>query len=527
MVAFSAFLFAIAALFAVIAILFLHVLRNEAIMKLYSEFKQSEIDLSCVGLGAGSESSDHFCTPVGAKVIGWAGVDGIHFCKIEAFGDMVFVVSPMNEPGTYVHPVAEPFEDFLRLIISCGDTAAIEQAHQWDRELYDQYICDNRPTQEQRKVLDQLQEKFALEPIADPFAYMEAVRKNFNYRKLQFPEDYYAWVPAEPLAPQAPEWKITFQANGTPGIPVRVNKAFHWAGIDWIIPEVYACEEGLVVLTFGKIDPAEVRKHITGEHATPEDIERMDAECPLNIHLQCKAKINGSDGVFCGGSGLAWMPSLPGEGTGDLAAKWALEHYGFDTDYAWIINRDSYRWPGGVRPELESLVLTISQRPVSLSGTHFMTPRETNTVELEHPLNCKTYTLTIENLMQEEADLQNMQSMGLEFPTHYTRMEYRIQPELGPHRFRIQDCTQSDEPRPARIIRPNGSVQVQINAEAAAIGIIGGADGPTAVCLTHPVGEGNRLRMASSSLHFEPVAEVEWRIVFLEKLHEDITVQVI
>lgn len=31
----------------------------------------------------------------------------------------------------------------------------------------------------------------------------------------------------------------------------------------------------------------------------------------------------------------------------------------------------------------------------------------------------------------------------------------------------------------------------------AAIGIIGGADGPTAVCLTHPIGEASRLRMAS------------------------------
>ncbi|WP_222860695.1 hypothetical protein [Paenibacillus antibioticophila] len=46
----------------------------------------------------------YFCTPKGARMIGWAGVDGIHFCFVRGFGEMVFAVSPMNTAGNYVHP---------------------------------------------------------------------------------------------------------------------------------------------------------------------------------------------------------------------------------------------------------------------------------------------------------------------------------------------------------------------------------------------------------------------------------------
>ena len=120
--------------------------------------------------------------------------------------------------------------------------------------------------------------------------------------------------------------------------------------------------------------------------------------------------------------------------------------------------------------------------------------------------------------------MRNMQSMGLEFPTKYTWMEYRIEPELDARQYRIMDCKQSDEARPMKITRAEGPAEVQINGEAAAIGIIGGADGPTAVFMSHSTDKTSQLRMASSSKRFEHVDEVEWRIVFMEKLHEDTTV---
>lgn len=500
-------------------------------MNIFEQFRKMNIDFSAIGIQQLEHYENYYCTPKDAEIIGSAGVDGIHYCTIPEFGEMIFAVSPMNF-GDCVHPIARSFEDLLRLLLSCVDMAALEQCYAWDEEQYKAFLIDCPATEKQQAVLDAIQKKFGLEPMEDAFAYVKQLQSEFDLSQIPYTEDYYD--PDMNAAAPAPEWKVTFRGDfhsanqqGTPGIPVQTNKDFRWAGIDWIIPEVYACEEGLVVLTFGKVDPNEARKHIPDGPASQEDIERMDAECPLNIHLRCTAKINGSDGRFCGGSGMVWMPPLPGEGDGYRDAKWVLEHYGFDTNYAWIINRDNYRWHDDTRPELNSLEMTITQRPVSLSGTHFKTPVEGNTVEVQHPLSGKTYTLTIENLKQVEADMRNVQSMGLEFPTKYTWMEYRIQPELGANQYRIMDCKQSDEPRPMKITRTEEPAEVQINGEAVSIGIIGGADGPTAVFMSRSTGEASQLRMAASSMRFEHVDEVEWRIVFLEKLYPDMKVTVL
>ena len=497
-------------------------------MNTYKQFKKLNIDFDCIGIQQRKHYESYYCTPKDAVIIGSAGGDGIHYCTIPEFGEMIFAVSPMNF-GDCVHPIARNFEDLLRMLLCCADMAALEQCYAWDEEQYKAFLIDCPPTARQQEVLKVIQREFSLEPIEDVFAYVKQLQAEFDLSKIPYTEDYYD-QDMNPAAP-APEWKITFRGNfngvdhnGAPGIPVAINKSFRWADINWIIPEVYVCDEGIVVLTLGKIDPAEVRKFMTGEPATQEDIERMDAQCPLNIHLRCAAKINGSDGMFCGGSDMAWMPPLPGEGSGYDDARWVLEHYGLDTGYAWIINRDNYRWPNGAKQKMDSLVMTITQRPVSLTATHFKTPENGNVVKVQHPLNGKTYTLTIEDLKHEEADMRNMQSMGLEFPTKYTWMEYRIEPELAANQFRIMDCKQSDEPRPMKITRTEGPAEVQINGEAAAIGIIGGADGPTAVFVGGPAGKTSQLRMASSSMRFEYVDEVEWRIVFMEKLHEDTTV---
>ena len=84
----------------------------------YRDFTKKSIDLAPLGFEKGTGEETYFCTPKGAKIIGWAGVDGIHYCLIRGFGDMVFAVSPMNPAPHYVHPLARTFSDFLRLVLS-------------------------------------------------------------------------------------------------------------------------------------------------------------------------------------------------------------------------------------------------------------------------------------------------------------------------------------------------------------------------------------------------------------------------
>ena len=59
----------------------------------------------------------------------------------------------------------------------------------------------------------------------------------------------------------------------------------------------------------------------------------------------------------------------------------------------------------------------------------------------------------------------------------------------------------------------------------ASIGIIGGANGPTALFLaTAPE---NGCHTVFSSMHFRPTDDVEWQAVFREKLLPDIEVELI
>ena len=94
-------------------------------MNLYQQFKKLNIDQSAIGLGQCDTPAAYFCTPKGAKVTGWAGVDGIHYCFVKGFGEMVFAVSPANLLGEYVYPIARSFKDMLSLLLASGSMDAI------------------------------------------------------------------------------------------------------------------------------------------------------------------------------------------------------------------------------------------------------------------------------------------------------------------------------------------------------------------------------------------------------------------
>ena len=112
-------------------------------MNTYEAYKNKAINLSAFGLDRCGNDYTYFCTPVGADIFAAPGVDGIHYCTIKALGEIVFAVEPMGYAGRHAFPVAENFEDFLRLLMACGHEAYIEQAHAWSREQYDNFEKEN------------------------------------------------------------------------------------------------------------------------------------------------------------------------------------------------------------------------------------------------------------------------------------------------------------------------------------------------------------------------------------------------
>ena len=492
-------------------------------MNYLNSYLRSKLDLSYIGFQRGEKESDYFCTPVLSKVIGWAGVDGIHFCTNKNFGEVILAVSPANCPGEYVHPVARNFEHFLRLILACHDTAAIEQCWFMDREVFESFLEANQPDVEAQKCLDEIRKKYKLTPMEDPFAYMHKLQQEFDYDSLKFPPEYYELVDDTPERP-APEWKVTWDGDffdenpDTVGAePIPVNKWFQWAGIDWYVPEVYPFDKGIVLHLLGKVDPDLVPQDEFEGFISPEVHERMMAENPLNLQARHEVSINDIGMRPAGSIGITWMPVQ----NWNLESKWFLEHYDLDLDSAWQINKIKCFWPACGKMDIQKMSLTMKQHPVSVSGTHFKTPDVGNCVVLTHPKTDKEYVLRIDEIKQETANMGSFHDQTMEYPSCYTQMMFRIEPNMYRNQFRIVDCAQSDQPR-----RRDGANQND-GGHAVSFGIIGGADGPTAIILGQPKAEAPHTHMAMSSLHFEPAKEIEWRIVFQEKTNEDLTVSLI
>ena len=284
-------------------------------MTTYQKFKQLNIDHSVIGLEQSDTDITYYCTPRNAEIIGWAGVDGIHYCAIPEFGEMIFAISPMNF-GDCVHPIAENFEDLLRLLLSCVDMAALEQCYAWDEEQFKAFLIDCPATEDQQAVLDTLRKEFSLEPIADVFTYVKELQAGFDLSQIPYTEEYYD-PDMNAAAPEQPtEWKVTYDGGfwsneGNAGIEVAIKKTFYWGSEKWYIPAAYVCDEGLVIDYCMEADPVEIKKFIgkwdlfneDRNRYTKEQQEQIEQEHPLNVHFYGRAALNGQplqNGHGCG-----------------------------------------------------------------------------------------------------------------------------------------------------------------------------------------------------------------------------------
>ena len=160
-------------------------------MTTYEKYKLAGINLAHVGFDERGENIPYFCTPAGANILGRPGVDGIHFCFVPEYGEIVFCISPMNGAEDAIHAVANNFADFRALLMACGDTAAIEQAWQWSKSSFEKFIAEYPPTDEAKSAFAQLEQKLGITPMTEPYKYMMSLQKSFDYSKLKFTEEYY------------------------------------------------------------------------------------------------------------------------------------------------------------------------------------------------------------------------------------------------------------------------------------------------------------------------------------------------
>ena len=502
-------------------------------MEALKQYLNSELDLSVLGLNRGSEEGEYFCTPLGARVIGWAGVDGIHYCTIEGQGETIFAVSPMNF-GDYIHPIAESYEVLLRMLLSCHSMDAMEQCYALVKDQFDAFLIDYPATPEIRACQDQIRDVFRLEPMGDVFGYIKQLQDNYDLSGIRYSEEYYETLGIEPPVFEEEQWKVTFEGGfwsneGTSGKEIRVERRFTWGDEKWYIPAVYLCNEGIVVDYCKEADCAAIKAFIEkwdllNEHKhqySKEQREQIVQEQPLNANVHVSAMINSQQLRQKNGYGLSWVPSalLPSADRDDDVTK-LMDHYELDTDIGWSINRCCIPWGDEKPTDIHSMELCFEPRETKISGLRFVAQQEGDDFQFVHPLTGTQHVLTVQEIESKELSQTHFPDDTMEYPGFFKAMTYTVEPDIDRNHMAVLDCADGDSARPKKSIsREKGSVT------ASSIGIIGGASGPTAVIMGNTVPR--TVHAACSAVRFEPVDSVEWRIVFREKLKEDIQIKLI
>ena len=509
-------------------------------MDTYDKIKALNIDLGSLGLNLYGDNVIYYCTPKDANIIGSSGVDGIHFCTIPQFGDMIFAISPMNF-GDCVHPIAKNFNDLLRLLLTCVSMDVLEQCYAWDEEEFNAYLSDCSATKEQQSALETIQNSFDIKPMTNAFRYIKEIQSTFDYSLIQYTEDYYD-VDMNPAAPKSPKnWTVCFEhgysdecCDGNDiGKEFSTDRCFSWnssyANIHkkeiWHIPAVYVCNKCLVIEFCIEINPDLEKNFIQkiddmalDENALTEELKnQIKNENPLDVEFHPTVFVNNIQLMTQSCFGTSWIPAgcAPNATHNDHNAQYIIEHYGLDKTKVWIFQRWSFSWQDKKHDSTNSINIKLEREPIHIDGIHFVTPSAENEMTFTHPISRKEYTLKILEHEQQELDMSFYE--GFEFPKYNTALSFLIKPELPNQHFQIRDCLSDD--RPLRSFKES-------HTEQSTIALIGGADGPTSIFFAGKRTNTNT-HIAMSALHFEPHKNVEWKIIFYEKIMDDIEISLL
>ncbi len=472
----------------------------------YRKFAKSGLSLAAVGAEPDIGRKGYFCTPDGARIFGWAGVDGIHYCFVKDLDDMVFVVDPAAERGNQVHPVAESFGDFLRLLLAVKDAGFLETAHAMTAERFGETIRNYEPTDEGKALLSELSARFGLTPMEDAHAYLSRLDAAFDFSRLRFsdPEAYPEEIPPR-------EWKVTFDGGfrgdadrkAAAGEEIRIAQTIPWNGGQLTVPAYYRTNKGFVVdlviepdewalysfrAKWGIADDGTLSRRLTGAEE-----EQCRAENPLSRSVTGTLT---ADGVQLR-MGCGWGAyRVPGE-MEDEDARLAAEHYGLPAEGVLRLVRMTFRYTKKTPPE--SLTLTLWEEPVpAVVGEIRSKPG--STAVFVHPETGVTHTLTVLSVRPVTVPVPSR------LPSHGLELRYTVEPALPAGAVRLRDSAASDAPK------PSGGDDF-----SSVIGIIGGADGPTMVLAAPTERPDEPGQAALSSLHFEPVGQAVFSVVCRSK----------
>ncbi|MBQ5755162.1 MAG: hypothetical protein IIV90_05785, partial [Oscillospiraceae bacterium] len=254
------------------------------------------------------------------------------------------------------------------------------------------------------------------------------------------------------------------------------------------------------------------------EEPGPDALWQMEEDSPFALRTDLEFLANGRLLGRENACSISWVPEqlLPGEEENPPAAAALLGQYGCSPQRGWVFWRVHCAWATARRPAaLKSLACALRPQPRELPGPCF-TAAPGQTLAFDHPDTGRRHTLTVVDLAREELSERDFAPGDMEHPRCFAALTYTVEPPLTAQQLRLADTAPADPSRPraqGKFLPESRPGAALLTPEAAAIGIIGGQDGPTALFVAAGPGRPSA-QTACSSLRFEPAESITWRLRF-------------
>lgn len=157
----------------------------------FENFKALNIDTACLALESPENIYPYWCYPQNSVPVGLEGC--ILYCFIDGYGDMVFASNPESCADANVYPVARNFEDFMRLVITCGSANPAEQAVWMTKQKFEEHLKTeiSLQTKEHKQMMEYLKTVFQLTKMENPYEYIKNIQKSFDGSLIKYSDEYY------------------------------------------------------------------------------------------------------------------------------------------------------------------------------------------------------------------------------------------------------------------------------------------------------------------------------------------------
>lgn len=319
--------------------------------------------------------------------------------------------------------------------------------------------------------------------------------------------------------------------KGTPETKLTalpVNQTFLWEDQEILIPAVYIGKAGAVLDVCAQISTEAMAAFLKKwDYArrislkTPEEFEQIDADNPGSREFAVDICLDDMTLVRRMSSSIRWYPKqiLRMGNTGpagndafenDKTAEEWMDAYSCDRDCCWYFERISYDWNGEPLLAPHQISLAFHANFISVTAGHFSTgiSCDGQMVTINHPITRQEYTLTLHGCEQTRHSFTEIGAKGVAYPEYCRILSYSITPEIDRSLFSIRDCAEGDHPRAMNAHEEHGS---------------GTTEGPISIFMAGKSSVPGSMS-AASSLHFEPVEEIRWRMVFQIKPKDDMEI---